>query len=192
MTRLILGVSLLSFVAIGLSAENTAKVTVSVTSSLGDALPAEIHLYRLGSPEDLWAKKRSGDHVAEEIPFGWYQLQVLSPGFRKYERDLVIVDPETHVRAVMAVSGESTGPVELSGRLLYSDSRASTWVLALPLQGSPADAIESLVSANGSFRIRTVNPGWYLLAVVRGDQALKTQEVYIGAGSAELVIDLPH
>jgi len=170
------------------SGPDDATVNVVASSSAGDRLAPEIHLYQLGSQRDFWPD--GAKQVARGVPYGYYSIEVSMRGFRTYHRELELGQDHVDVRVVLAPSDEAHGPMELGGTVIHSKDNSELWAVAFPLAGSPSDATECQIDGSGRFKITTVHSGPYVLAVVRGQKLLGSQAVFIGYRNAELTIDL--
>jgi len=94
---------LLSEAALAAQLASAATVAVVATSNLGDALKPKIHLYELGSHRDHWPET---GQTATSIPFGYYEIEVVEPGFRHFARAIDIIDDHTDVRVVLSPSNQ--------------------------------------------------------------------------------------
>jgi len=177
-----------SGIATPLEQASLSTVTIVASSNLGDKLSPEIHLYPLGSRQDVWPTGRV--QTANRVPFGYYDLEAFVPGFRPFHRRLDVGHEPVTVRVVLLPSDEAHGPMELSGRLLGARNPSGLWAVAFPLTGSPSDIAESPVNYEGRFRITTTQSGPYVLTVVRGDKLIISQAVYIGYKNREIDIEL--
>jgi hypothetical protein len=181
--RVIFGV----FVA-GVSVVLGGAVNVIAISPAGDAVSAEIRLYELGSNKNLWP--RGETQIANDIPSGYYRIEVIKPGYRSFHRELEVSNERADVRAVLTPSVETSGASTLHGKIVPVQDSAGMWVLAFPISGQPNDMTQAKVGKNGQFQITTGHAGSYLLAVVTGMKLLGTKEAYIGFQNSDVVIDL--
>ena len=173
-----------------LLADSGATVRLFVTSEDGERVTtAQVKLVQTRSQKDYGQTLQDG--VASSIPFGFYDLKVWKPGFRRYEQRLAIFQQERDLRVVLTViGGEQTGPFRLTGTVLLDDrskSDKAIWALAFPLAGSPEN-LQSLVDKDGHFLLETVDGGLYLLAVAQDSHVLDCRMVYIGHDNRPVII----
>ena len=129
----------LFIVLIGPLVADSGTVRIFVTSEDGERIKAaQIILVQARSQKDYGQTLQDG--VASNIPFGFYDLKVWKPGFRRYEPRLAVFQPQRDLRVVLAViGGEQHGPLRLTGTVLLdhgSKSDEAIWALAFPLAGS--------------------------------------------------------
>jgi hypothetical protein len=174
------------------SPASAATITVVARAYLqerGDPLTPEIHLYQQGSNKDFWPAGRA--QTAPDIPAGWYELDVFQPGFKRFHQEVTVGGEQISIRVVLLVGVEANGhQLELEGRVIKAKDYVGVWVLAFPLAGSPSDIIEARVDGTGRFKLSSMAPGPCLLAVVRGDSVLHSQQVVISQENPELTIEV--
>ena len=181
------GLGLVALTLLSASSLSSATLRVVAVSNIGDELQPEIHLYQSGSHKDFWP---SGHKLtADAIPPGWYTIEVSLAGFRRFERQLEIYGEDIALRVIMIPALEAAGELSLGGKVTHLSSYDRLWVLAFPLEGPPADMTESMVTAEGRFRVSTTHAGVYLLVIVRGVDVLATQRVYIGIKNTDVEIE---
>jgi hypothetical protein len=170
------------------SAASGATINVVVTTADGEPLTAQIRLFQVGTEKNLWPA--GGAQSASGIRPGYYRIEVFKPGFRQFRRDLELGEEVADIRAVLTVSRETSGALDLRGKVVSIPSYTGIWVIIFPLAGLPTDMTEAKVEDGGGFQISTSHSGPYLLAVVRGSEVLHSEPVYIGVRNPELVINL--
>jgi hypothetical protein len=165
-----------------------SSVTVVASSIAGDRLAPEIHLYQAGSHKDFWPTAKT--QGAASIPHGYYELEVSSPGYRSFNRNLELGDEHIDVRVVLIPSDEAQSVLALTGQIVNAKDLRGVWVILFPLAGSPSDTTECQVSESGHFRVTAAHGGPYVLTIVRGQKLLRSQAVNMRYRSPELTIDL--
>ena len=119
------------------SVPSTATVSVFTASNIGDKIIAKIRLVQQGS----WPSGK--EQTASGIPVGYYEIEVVAPGFRSYRRALEVGEGHTEVRVVLLVSDELGGEMSLAGKITDSKNPSGLWVVAFPLAASPDDVLEA-------------------------------------------------
>jgi hypothetical protein len=162
------------------------RVNVSAFSVLGERLPnLSIDLIEAGTGKSFKAQFRGA--VAENIPYGTYRLRVWSPGFRSFERELRLYQPEVSLRTQLSVSVECQGLAEIAGVVQPAPKHRELWVKLVPLRG--IGGVEVHVSRDGWFLASGLDDGEYLLLVVDGNAIVHTESVDVPR-STRVTVDL--
>ena len=167
---------------------SATEINVVATTSGGESVSPEIHLYQAGSNRDVWPRRQG--NTAGGVPPGYYRVEVSFKGYRRFSRDLAVSGQHIDVRVLLTPSMEATGELVLTGTVAHARDVTGLWALAFPLEGQPSDFVESLVNAAGEFRLATPHGGDYMITVVKGSKVLGCQHVSIGVTNEPIVIDV--
>lgn len=164
------------------------RIEVSAFSIVGERLSdPDIDLIEVGTQKSL--KSQFDGAVAANIPYGTYLVRVSLVGFRTSEREIHLDQPELLVRIQLSVGVACVGFPEIRGSLHHAPADHELWVKLVPLQG--VGGAEARVSEDGSFLLKGLDDGQYLLLVVDGKAVIHTSSLAAGVlGSAPLDIDL--
>ena len=171
-----------------------AIVEVSVLAfDGGPAVDATVQMTERGTNTRLRQQFTiTGDRmVIRDVPYGEYVLQVQRPGFRHGERVITVYQSRVSVRIFLRVaqSGDRE-PSEIVGSVIPIPPKGTKlWVNLLPLLTAESIA-EAEVDTDGTFRIKGFDDGEYVLALMRGTEAIQLNQVRF-YGTLRITLKLP-
>ena len=109
--------------------------------------------------------------VCAPARFGWYTLQVVTPGFRTVTVPARIYSHQVAVRVGLTIGGEDSGPIStLSGRVTGLPIPPHLWIRIMPIEGGHADMDAMVQPSNGNFELNGFDVGRYVLALIDSDR----------------------
>jgi hypothetical protein len=173
------------------SAEQTAIVEiVPLTINGGRVQNGRVDLLQHGTRKSFGTSFRQWRGT--NIPYGEYVLRVEAPGFRTHEQNLRVYRPSVTVRIGLRVTLMDDEPVRVvQGRVIAADRDIDElWIKLVPILagGPPMDA---RVATDGTFSLGGIDPGEYLLMVIRGTAVIHTKQKML-FGDETIDIALTH
>jgi hypothetical protein len=193
--RLIFAVVLMACPPLWGQDQSTSRATVEiqVMTFLGDRVDGYyLQLVEMGSKKDFskYFTKHYGYSLATNLPYGEYLLDVSAGGLRPHHQLLKVFQPRVYTRVFLRLArftDEETSVIE--GYVTPTPPAKETlWVKILPLLSNESIG-ETQVQPDGSFLLRGLDNGKYILVVMRGTESLYLQEISLN-GRCDLRISL--
>ena len=182
-----IGIALLTLGA-AVAAPN-ARVSVVVSDRFGYRLDfTQLQVLRLGDRKDFSASFKKFE--AERIPYGTYRLRLIAPGFNIREQDIRVYQPIVTVR--IGLSFGSIAPpyqyIELRG-IVTPAQNDEVWVALMPIIDNGC-RVDDRITDDGTFSFTAIEPGHYLLVVIRGTTVLHTRQISVSR-SETISVSIP-
>jgi hypothetical protein len=172
----------------GGAAEQTATVEIVPLTITGELVEnGRVDLMQQGTKKSFRANFRGWRGT--NIPYGEYVLRIEAPGFRSHEQNLRVYQPVVPVRVGLRVTlTDDEARRDVQGRVTSVDTgRGELWVKLVPVLAN-GPSMDARVLNDGRFTFAGIDPGEYLLIVIRGTSVIHTQQAKLFGGES---IEIP-
>lgn len=163
-------------------AEQTARLEIVPLTITGEIVQTgRVDLLQQGTRKSLRSNFRGWRGT--NIPYGEYVLRIEAPGFRSHEQILRVYQPSVAVRVGLRVTLADDEPLrQVQGRVTPADlNRAELWVKLVPVLAN-GPTMDARVLQDGTFSFGGIDPGEYLLIVIRGTSIVQTKQAKLFGG----------